>query len=155
MFSLIAYLMGVRDRAVLFSTGALIATTMPFGMWVEMIARPLSPCEWTSPLYMRLLPWFLGHVPQTAAWIVVILQLYDGAMDSSHVPWFVYVILCSQLALFYSFGLATVVSQSMPPHRFYRGELLFQFLSLASKGFLGGLLIANVIMESKYQDAFD
>lgn len=155
MMTLIGYLMGLRDRAVLFSVGALVASTMPYGLWVEMISRPLTPRTWTLPLHVRLFPWLLGHVPQTAAWIVVILQLYDGAADSDLIPWFVYVILWTQLALFYSFGLATVVSQCMPPDRFYRGELLFQFLSLASKGLLGGLLIANVLMRSRYEDAFD
>ena len=155
MMTLIAYHMGVRDRAVLFCVGALVASTMPYGLWVEMISRPQTAHTWTRPLHVRLLPWLLGHVPQTAAWIVVILQLYDGAADSDLIPWFVYVILWTQLALFYSFGLATVVSQCMPPDRFYRGELLFQVLSLASKGLLGGLLIANVLMRSRYEDAFE
>ena len=155
MIVLIAYLMGIRDRAVLFCVGALVAATMPFGMWVEMIARPRSPDAWTKPLSLRLLPWLLGHVPQTAAWIVIILQLYDGAADSSIIPWFVYVILWTQLVLFYSFGLATVVSQCMPPSRFYRGELLFQTLSLVSKGLLGSLLIANVLMRSNFGDSFE
>jgi len=154
MMVLIAYALGVRDRSLLFAIGTLVATTMSFGWWVEVSARPTSQDEWCAPLWERLLPWAFGHVPQLAAWIIVILQLYDGVKCISCVPWFVFVILWVELVLFFSFGAATLVSQCQPPKRYYQGELLFQALSLVSKGLLGGLLIANVLMRSRYEDAY-
>jgi hypothetical protein len=154
MMVLIAYALGVRDRSLLFAIGTLVATTMSFGWWVEVVARPASLDEWCAPLWERLLPWAFGHVPQLAAWIIVILQLYDGVKCISCVPWFVFVILWVELVLFFSFGAATLVAQWQPPRRYYQGELLFQALSLVSKGLLGGLLIANVLMRSRYEDAY-
>ena len=126
---------------------------MPYGYWVEQIARPASADAWTRPLGARLLPWFVGHVPQVAAWVLVLLQFYDGGA-SARAPGFVHAILWAQLALFFSFGGASLLSQALPPRHFYRGELLFQALSLVSKGLLGGLLIANVLMLSSFEEAF-
>lgn len=156
MIIIIAYTLGVRDRSVLLSTGVLVAVTMPFGYWTETIARPRTANTWTEPLSYRLFPWFLGHVPQTAAWLLIILQFYDSQADPSDTtPAFVHVILWSELVLFFSFGAAALLSQLMPPKYFYRGELLFQVLSLVSKGLLGGLLIANVLMLSRFEDIYD
>ena len=66
-----------------------------------------------------------------------------------------YVILWAELALFFSFGLGSLVSQLAPPRYFYRGELLFQVLSLVSKGLLGGLLLSQVLMLSRFEEAYD
>ena len=156
MIVLIAYMLGVRDRASILATAVLVAITMPFGYWVEQIARPASPEAWTRPLGVRLLPWVVGHVPQTTAWLIILLQFYDGTADSSdRTPDFVHVILWAQLVLFFSFGAASLLSQLQPPRLFYRGELLFQVLSLVSKGLLGGLLIANVLVLSSFEELYE
>ena len=42
-FALVAYAMGVRDRALLIALCTLVAVTMPFGAWVEVHARPATP----------------------------------------------------------------------------------------------------------------
>lgn len=151
----IAYTLGIRDTAVLIAIAALVATTMPYGYWVEQIARPASPDEWTRPLAQRLLPWALGHVPQLAAWGLVVLQFYDGADTEDKAPAFVHVILWGEATLFFSFGGASLLSQLLPPRLFYRGELLFQLLSLVSKGLLTALLLANVIMLDRFDDAYE
>ena len=156
MILLISYSLGVRDRAVLIAIAALIATTMPFGYWTEMIARPKTEDAWTEALRVRLLPWVLGHVPQTFAWLLIILQFYDGSFDPNDItPAFVHAILWCELVLFFSFGFAALLAQVGPPKYFYRGELAFQVLSLVSKGLLGILLIANVLMLSRFEDLFD
>jgi hypothetical protein len=67
----------------------------------------------------------------------------------------VHAILWAELVLFFSFGLASLWSQIQPPKRFYQGELMFQVLSLVSKGLLGSLLIANVLMLSRFDDLYN
>lgn len=154
MMLLIAYSLGLRERMLLLAVAALIATTMPFGYWIETRSRPVSLKAWATPLSHRLLPWWLGHIPQVAAWTIVIVQFYGGIDSDSPVPWFVYVILWVEFVLFFSFGVASLLSQWSTPDRFYRGELLFQVLSLVSKGLLGILLLSNVLMLSRFDDVF-
>lgn len=157
MIVAVAYTLGIRDRAQIIAIAALVATTMPFGYWVEVTSSSSQRGgeTWSSTLSSRLLPWFLGHVPQIAAWALIVLQFYDGADPEDKAPAFVHVILWSELALFFSFGFASLLSQLVPPSHFYKGELAFQVLSLVSKGLLGILLLANVLMLSRFDDLFE
>ena len=156
MIVIIAYSLGVRDRDTLVSVAALVATTMTFGYWVEIVGRPKSATEWAAPLTARLLPWVLGHIPQTVAWVLIILRFYDGTLtDEDRAPAFVHAILWLELVLFFSFGVASLASQLYPPRLFYRGEIAFQILSLVSKGILGILLIANVLMLSRFEEIYE
>lgn len=155
MIVLISYTLGIRSRAVLLANAALVAITMPFGYWVELLARPAGSSAWTRPLRVRLAPWALGHVPQVTAWFLIVLQFYDGHDETDRAPWFVHLILWVELLLFFSFGAASLLSQWYAPKFFYRGEILFQVLSLVSKGLLGMLLLANVLMLSRFDDLYD
>ena len=152
---LIAYTMGIRERSLLLAIAVLVAVTMPFGYWTELLARPASPDEWTEPLSYRLLPWFLGNVPQCTAWFIVLFQFYDGSAEPSMIPWFVHLILWGELILFFSFGFVQLAVQCLPPKRFYQGELAFQALSLGSKGLLGGILLSQVLMLSRFDEVYD
>lgn len=156
MLLLIAYTMGVRERFLLLSIVGLTAVTMPFGYWVETVARPLSPSEWTLPLRRRLTPWVVGHLPQVAAWGIIVAQYYTARGDAteSPPPW-VDVILWVELLLFFSFGVASVVAQYAAPKQFYKGEILFQILSFVSKGLLGILLLSNVLMLSRFEEIYE
>ena len=154
MFVLIAYGLGVRGRTELVQGATLVAITMPFGYWTELLARPASLDAWRAPLRVRLAPWALGHVPQTVAWAGVILQFYDNGWDLSKVPAFVHAILWAELVLFFSFGGAALLAQLAPPRHFARGEVAFQALSLASKATLGVLLLWNVLMLSRFDDIY-
>tara|TARA_B110000046_G_scaffold182101_1_gene215448 strand:- start:709 stop:1638 length:930 start_codon:yes stop_codon:yes gene_type:complete len=156
MMLLIAYTLGLRERALLACVAVLVSVTMPFGYWVEVVSRPASPDAWAQPLTYRLFPWFLGNVPQATAWGVVVLQFYTSALTASdRAPAFVHAILWSELLLFFSFGFVSLGTQLAPPRRFYQGELAFQVLSLGSKGLLGGLLLANVLMRSRFEEIFE
>lgn len=156
MMLLIAYTLGIRERWLLLTLAALVSTTMPFGYWVEVVARPASQRAWATPLRQRLLPWALGNVPQAVAWTVVVAQFYTGAATAAdRAPAFVHAILWTELALFVSFGFVSLWTQLAPPRRFYQGEIAFQVLSLASKGLLGGILLANVLMLSRFEDVYD
>lgn len=155
MFVLIAYGVGVRGRDVLLATATLISITMAFGHYTELRARPASRDRWELPLQKRLIPWVIGHFPQAIAWVLVLLQFYSNSWDIDRVPDFVHVIVFSELALFWSFGVAALISQLFPPRSFYKGELMFQVLSLLSKGLLGILLLTNIIMLSRFDDIYD
>ena len=151
MIVLIGFTLGVRDRSMLIALAALVATTMPFGYVVEAFARPLSETAWDTPLWWQLLPWAIGHVPQLAAWLIILLQFHDSRYDPDDITtsW-VYGILYVEVILFFSFGVASAVSHWGTPRHYYRGEILFQVLSLVSKGLLGGLLLANVLMQASF-----
>ena len=150
---LIAYTLGIRERFLLLSSAVLIGITMPFGYWSEMIARPSGPDSWTRPLYVRLFPWVTGHIPQVTAWAILVVTFYD--QDEGMAPDFVQVILWGELFLFFSFGFVALYQQMTVPKNFYKGELAFQVLSLVAKGLLGGLLIANVLMLSQFEDLYE
>ena len=151
---LVAVSLGVRDRSLLIAMVALIAITMPFGYWVEMIGRPRSAKAWQRPLCQRLFPWVLGHVPQVAAWGLLLAHFY-ASDQRQRIPAFVHAILWGELVFFFSFGVASLLGQVRPPDRFYESELLFQVLSLVSKGFLGGILLVNVLMLSSFDDLYE
>jgi hypothetical protein len=157
MIVLVAYTLGIRERALIFAIAILICITMPFGYWVEIVSRPKTSRQWSLPLYKRLFPWMIGHIPQVAAWIIILVQFYDVDIGNSNppIPWFVYLILWFELVLFFSFGIASVVSQWSEPQNFYKGELLFQVLSLISKGLLGIILLSNVLMLSQFEDIYN
>ena len=153
---LIAYTLGLRERANLLAAAVLVGVTMPFGYWTEQISRPADDAdEWTKPFSYRILPWVVGHVPQVASWFLVLWQFFDTAGAVDRAPWFVTVILWGELALFFSFGFVQLGTACMPPSRFWQGELAFQVLSLTSKALLGGLLIAFVVMSSNFDDIYD
>ena len=152
---LIAYSLGVRGRLVLLAVAALVAATIPHGYLVERGARPASPDRWATPLADRLVPWALGFLPLAAAWGLILSTFYDSLFDpTERAPAFVHVILWGELVLFVSFGGAAFYAQYGPPRYFYRGEIVFQVLSLVSKGLLGVLLLINVLMLSSFDEAY-
>ena len=155
MFILIAYGLGMRSRGEFIAVVALTATTMFFGFWVEREGRPVSSSQWSRPFLFRIYPWFLGHVPQVAAWLILVLQFYDNGWDINEVPDFVHAILWGEFVLFFSFGAASFLSQVRSPSEFYQGEILFQVLSLVSKGLLGSLLITNVLMLQRFDEIYE
>lgn len=155
MIVLIGYTVGLRSRADFISTACLVGTTMFFGYWVEREGRPASPSKWRQPFRTRIFPFLLGHLPQVAAWVIIILQFYDNGWDMGDVPWFVHLVVWGEMVLFFSFGAASLLSQWYEPKYFWRGELAFQVLSLVSKGLLGILLITNVLMLQRFDEIYE
>lgn len=153
MFAIISYTLGVRERMLLAAGAGLIATTMPFGYWAESHGRPLSADEWCAPLWWRLLPWAIGHMPQLVAWAIVLVEYFDEGGERA--PDFVTVLLFAQLALFFSFGFVSFGQQLSTPRNYWRGELAYQVLSLGAKGLLGGILLANVLFLSRFDELFE
>lgn len=152
----IAYGAGVREYTLLFAIAMLIATTMPFGYLTELLAEPASDTEWKRPLSTRLLPHFIGYIPQLTAWAVILFNFYDQPyVEGQSAPWFVTVIIFSEMGLFFSFGFVQLVQQCSQPRRFYVGEIAYQWLSLISKGLLGTLLIANILVLGSFDEIFE
>ena len=155
MILLISYTLGIRSREVLLANFALVLITMPFGAWVEVVARPASADAWTGSLAYRLYPWVLGHIPQCVAWALIILQFYDGqdVADRARVVRAPHPLgrVRALLLLWRRDRRVAVVR----PRYFYRGEILFQILSLVSKGILGLVLLTNVLMLSEFDDIYE
>ena len=153
MSILIAYPSGVVLVDVIVCIFALTSVTMFFGYLAELISRPSSRSVWTRPLSERLQPHLLGYVPQIVVWYLILAQFYtavsdaDASDDTRKMPDFVYAIVWGELCLFWSFGFVQLVVLCMPPIKYPYGELVYQLLSLVSKGLLGILLLANTLRD--------
>lgn len=154
MIVLIAYTTAVREQTLMLAVGALIATTMGFGWLTEELARPASSDAWALPFAQRIAPHVFGYIPQCAAWAVILINFYDEPDEGPGPPEFVYYIVWSELVLFFSFGLVQLWQQANRPALYARGELAYQALSLVSKGVLGGVMLANVLVFSNIDDVF-
>lgn len=157
MMVLLSYFAGVRDYLQLWAIVALTATTMTFGWLTERGARPVDAQTWRPASALeRLVPHACGWLPQLAAWAVVLANFYDQEYEPGRgPPWFVYVIVWSQATLFLSFAVVQIVQQAcLPPAAYARGELAYQALSLASKAVLSLLLLTNVLVLGRVDDAF-
>jgi hypothetical protein len=156
MITVIAIGAGVREYTLLFAIGALIGTTMSFGLLTEVIATCDANGEWRAPLPARLTPHLMGYVPQLCAWLIILVGFYDDTgFGDREAPWFVYLILWIELALFFSFGLVQLVQQLRSPAVYWQGEIAYLVLSLVAKGALGVIILANVLMLSSFEEAFE
>lgn len=153
MILLISYATGIREYTLLIAVMALIATTMPFGWLTELGAEAASLTEWKKPFIIRASPHLIGYIPQTAAWLVILLNYYDETEDKP--PAWVSAVIWAQLALFFAFGIVQVVQQCSQPQAFYMGEIAYQVLSLAAKGTLGGLLLFNVLALGTFDEIYN
>lgn len=155
MALMIAYLSGVVMQTELFLIFALVMTTMFFGHVQELSCRVQSADKWeiSSPL-ARLQPWFLGNVPQVAAWLVIVTRFFSLADSAPEMPTFVYYIVFVELGLFFSFGFVQLVVYLSPPKRYIAGEVTYQALSLISKGTLGVLMTSSVLWRESADDIY-
>lgn len=155
MIVAIAVSVGVREYTLLLSLCALTATTMSFGLLTEYGAVARDADGWTTPARHRLLPHVLGYVPQLSTWACLLAGFYDQEATSPGAPAFVHAIVWTQAALFASFGAVQLVQQLSAPRHYWKGELAYQVMSAASKGTLGLLILANVLVLSDVSEAFE
>ncbi len=106
----------------------------------------------------------MGYVPQIAAWAAIMISFHSiaetasasvvnpdtGQVEEIRMPRFVFAIVYGELALFWGFGLVQLCVTLAPPRFYPYGELCYQIMSLGSKGLLGIILIANVLMLSEF-----
>ena len=154
MIVALAYGTGIREYLLLFAVAMLTASTMPFGFLCELYSRPRSATEWVQPFSRRILFHVTGYIPQLSAWAIILTNFYMGIADGSKPPSFVYIIVWGQIVLFFSFGFVQLVQLCRPPNVYYQGEVLYQVLSASSKGLLGMLLLANVLMLDTFEEVY-
>lgn len=155
MVLILAYVSGTLVQSVLVSLFALTFITMVFGHLHEVICRPESLDEWAvrSKLW-RLQAHFFGYVPQCFAWGLIIAQFIeagaasttDSSGEERKMPSFVYAIVFGEVVIFWSFGLVQLVVSLRPPCKYYQGEIAYMYLSLFAKGFLGIIVLANLLV---------
>lgn len=181
MIVAISIFCGLRSAALILSIATLNAITMSFGWVTEEFSRPESTertmtgeerhKKWcigadsvgvylfTSAL-QRLGPFFLGCVPYAVAWATLIVHYFESTQESRKdgvLPGFVDVLVFSQFGLFTLFGVVMLVQQSTHwgCEQFYWGEVAYIILSLTAKATLGGILITQVFIASRFDDIFD
>lgn len=107
---------------------------------------------WTAP-FQRLGPHLLGYAPYIVLWYVV-LDTFDyntrGLPEGEGPPDYVWLIVVGQMFIFSSFAVVQVLQQATHYgcERYWWGEVLYVILSILSKGMLGGVLLANILMLS-------
>lgn len=73
-------------------------------------------------------------------------------MNAVDRPIFLYFIIMGEAILFFSFGIPQLYQIFAPPSRYVIGEYI---LSLISKGLLGMILLTNVLLYDRFEDAVD
>jgi len=117
---------------------------------------PRTTLQWRDEERPRRLSiFFLGCALVVSAWTILILGISLAVTDSTRLrqvgapsipPW-VLLALFGTLATFFSFAVVHAVYLWRPPSRagFVRQEMWYQVLSLVSKVYLTGFLLANVL----------
>lgn len=164
MVVLIAYLCGVVETFPLIGIAALTATTMVHGHLHELICRPQTPQRWAiKSAWVRLQGHFAGYLPYLAAWGLVLYRFFELAGRSTtdadgktrSMPDFVYAIVFGEVVVFSSFAVVQVVTSLRAPAQYYQGEIAYMWLSLLSKGFLGIMLLSNVLMLDEFSEIYE
>ena len=107
---------------------------------------------WTAP-FQRLGPHFLGYAPYIVLWFVVLDTFVYNTKDlpeGEGPPDYVWIIVAGQISVFSSFAFVQLLQQATHYgcERYWWGEALYVILSVTSKGMLGGVLLANVLLLS-------
>lgn len=149
MILVIAYSSGINIDLELLMIFVLIATTMFFGHLTETVNKKSEgEDKWALPLCQRLTPHLMGYLPQITAWFVIVFNFIS---NSENAPDFVQYIIWGQLGLFFSFGFVQLAVILRKPSKYVNGEIAYQFLSIIAKGFLGVIMLTNVVFLASWQ----
>jgi len=141
MVVLIASVTGVVDVAAFIAIAGANVAMIAFGDLQERYIRPGG----------SLLPFWLGTLVGLAPWLAIVfyvLGVGNPDRDLSQVPGFVWIIVFSLFAFFFSFGL----NQWLQFKRigkwanYFRGETTYVVLSLVAKSLLSWLVFANTLI---------
>lgn len=135
----IALLVGMREVYQLQLLAGLSFTTMLCG-WLTEVWAVYNP---KSSYALRMLPHLLGWLPYISAWAAILAHFFS--YDS--VPAFVVAIVVGCAVSFTSFAFVQIHFQRYI-NDYYKTEYAYCLLSLASKGYLGGFVLSNVILSS-------
>ena len=106
--------------------------------------------SWWGPI-QRMGPHLLGWVPYAALWYIVLDTFsYSVSRAERKPPDFVNVIVWGQMIVFSSFAVVQIFQQSSHYgcRKYWVGECCYIILSVLSKGLLGGVLLANILLAS-------
>ena len=182
MLMCLAVSMAVREEQTLIGVFALCFTTMFFGYATEVHSRPATKQgengesvydferwegqpEKGDDNYMWRRVWnylyrmqfhFFGVIPYLVAWYLLLGQFFrqiNELPDDIQIPSFVFFAI---IGTFLVFSLFTVVQwryQWVAPKFYWRTELWYCFLSATSKGYLGLILLWNVLLADSFDEA--
>jgi len=178
MLMAIGMITGLRDYNSMLGVFMLSFTTMLMGMITEMLSRPESPDKWVGDpdpvewadftwrsfaakfrsYSWRMFPHFVGWLPYTAAWIIVLgnfsRQIDDLPSDQQdRIPWFVPWAIYGTAVVFTSFSFVQIRYQWTAPKHYWRSEIIYCALSLSAKTYLGSLLYWNIILAGSFDEA--
>lgn len=102
----------------------------------------------------RMLPHAFGYIPMGGAWVMMIKFLETSKLDVKRlhnrddldIPDWVSVVLYGTVIIFWSFSVIQIIFQYLPPNYYWGSELIYCFMSLTSKLYLGLFLLINVVM---------
>lgn len=161
---LIAYFCGVIDLVSVLATWTLMAVTMACGFLMELTNPPHSRDAWRAPVdasedarfaawrgVARWAPTCLGWVTYAIAWAIALVPGVP-ILGEPNVPRFVPLIVGVEALLFTSFGVVQLVTYLRAPKHFVASEMAYILLSLTSKVFLGGFVLANVLVLGSFAE---
>ena len=166
MFIAIAYTSGVRDTSMIVALFVLMFCVMTYGWVCEMLADRTVLSDPNNDTYdkvfSRLFPNLLGYVPYITAYYIVIEQYMrvteefksPNIPEGRRMPWWIDMIVLGQCAVFSLFAIVSILQQVWPARMYYRGEIIYIVLSFVSKGLLGATLLAGVLQQGDFEDAF-
>lgn len=150
---------GIREVTILVLVVAGQAVTMTCGLLVEQVAVPTyengdgekSLYGWNLPLFSRLAPFWTGVLSMVPTWAVFVYAFYSNVAKGRErrdvqPPDWVQLIIWSEVALFTSFTFPLLWYQGQHPRNYWKTELIYSILSLASKLVLNGTLLAQVFL---------
>ena len=106
-----------------------------------------------SAALQRLGPNLLGYVPYAVSWFIIFDMFYANvsrADEDRRPPDWVYGLVWGQFVVFSSFAVVSLVqlSSHWGCRNYYWGEVAYLVLSMVSKGLLGSILMANILLSS-------
>ena len=141
----IGMISGLRDRGTMLGMFALCFVTMIFGILTELYSRPESPDKWKGdpdPVEWnkfdrfafarkfrawsyRMIPHFVGIIPYTVAWYLVLNNFYRQISDlpkdiQDRIPWFVPVAINGTVVTFSSFTFVQWRYQWVKPEKYWK-----------------------------------
>ena len=155
MASIICFISGGRGLNTIVGVSGLIATTMLFGYFSELLNKPdFFRDEWEITTFReRAFPHFCGWIPYAFAWFIILYSYFGGGGTCAS-PWWVITIIVGQFVLFSLFVVPQIFQLCCRPSKFVYGEMIFISLSFVSKAFLGIILLFAGITQDTW-DSFD
>ena len=140
MIVLIGMLCGLYDLAALIMAFVLTAVMNLCGLIMEIHNQITEKTNWTS--------YIIGCIAGIAPWIAIAIYFFGSLMTAEDaVPTFVYIILPTLFAFFFSFALNMVLQyKKVGPWRDYLfGERIYVLLSLIAKSALAWQVFAGTL----------